>query len=348
MTTITATACVRCGSSQVGTRFCEACGAPVASQAQGAPSTPVSANTDVGATPVRVVTLVFFLLAELAPGWLQLANSNGSNYLPELWRGSTVALVSITGLFALISAVAGRAGAAGKTLGALLAITYVAVYMVILYAPINDYTGNTTSVLLGVAYLSLYLSWAFGRPFRGNGYFGLLVLIAASVLLGLLQYIPGITSSYSGWMAVISLAVVVGVALVVGLSIAFEGKMTVASTVVVAAPGASVPAGGLGKTALGLVLGSVGVQAVSSVLLGFVFGYALGWLGTVLSLVAFGMLVAGIACGHVAVSRARRSGARRDGLGLAALIVAYSLIGLGVLALIIQLILFATIMTAFS
>jgi hypothetical protein len=176
----------------------------------------------VRATPARAATLVFFLLAELGPGWFQLAGAQSTVYQPEIVRGFTAGLIGLTGLFALISALAGSAGPAGKLFGAVFALAYTGSTIFLLFGFYGDLI--TTLLVLGVASASLFLSWGLGRPFRGPGYLGLLVLLVVSVLVGFLPFVPGIQSSAVLWLAAISAATALALWIVVGSSIALERR----------------------------------------------------------------------------------------------------------------------------
>lgn len=250
--------CSNCGSTNLGARFCEDCGTPVPTEVlaptavvtpeaaspsvpQATPSTVplVAQRAGVGATPVRVLALLCFVLAGIVPSLVSYSAYSAGNYVPEFGNILSDTFVGATGFFAFIAALAGRATPAGKFLGAILALAYVGLMIFLVYGGVFEPTGYANEVLLGCAYLALFLSWGLGRPFRGPGYAGVIVLalvILISDLLAPLDLGGGNTFAYLG-----VLYAIFGVStwLVVGLSVVFE---RVPRSAVIAVPGAVIPA----------------------------------------------------------------------------------------------------------
>lgn len=344
MTVQTATACTRCGAASLGTRFCESCGAP-ASFAQvsplPAPTLPAGAPTSVGATPVRVFALIFFLLANVVPGLLGYAiNAAGGNATGVQWLAVT--LVSLTGLMAFVAALAGRAGGGGKAFGALFAIGYVALAVFLLFGGVRDLDGYTNDLLLVLSYYSLYLSWALGRPFRGRGYFGLLLLLVVGVIGAFIEFIPGIRNSYLGYIAIADIVFALSVWMTVGLSVVFEGKGEAAPS----RPTAPIAYGQVNsraKWALIVLLSAIGLQVAAN-LISLAGIYFVSLVASPLSLI---LLILAIVFGHVGLSQIRRTGERGRGRALAALIVSYVIVGLGVALVVVQLLTLAALSTTY-
>jgi peptidyl-prolyl cis-trans isomerase B (cyclophilin B) len=343
MTTELAVDCTQCGAPNLGTKFCENCGAPVSANpavadaaATAAPEepvveAPVQPNVPVdapptpratfGATPVRVFALLSFLLANAAPPLVEYAVYSAGG---ESLAGTNILsciLISLAGLFLLIAALAGRAGAAGKTFGALFALAYVGIAIFLVFGGVRDFYGYTNSALLGLAYLLLFLSWGLGRPFRGPGYFGLLILVLVVSAWDLVQLIPSLHFNYVGYLAA-SIAVFAGsLWLTVGLSAVFEGK----------------PRPSADKPSVPLTATTTNALAIA----GFVI--VLVAIPSSLVLLYSGVfIVLSIVFGHIAIAQIRRTGQRGRGLAVATLIIGYvaiaALIALIVVPLIINIV----------
>jgi len=281
---------------------------------------------------VRVFALIFFLLAHVVPSViLYSVYSSGAN-LPELARGVAVALICLAGLMAFIAALAGRSGDAGKTFGAVFAIGYAALAIFIVYGGVSDFDGYTNDVLLVLSYFALYLGWAFGRPLRGRGYFGLPLLLVVGVIAAFIEFIPGIRSNFLGYLAIEGVVFALSVWIVVGLSVLFEGKPTGAASRQLS-PASVGSANRLARLAMIFALGAIGLQVLATVLTitGLYFMSIFSW---PISLIA---LILAIVFGHIGLYQIRRTGEQGRGQALAGLIISYTVIGLGAAALVVQL-----------
>jgi hypothetical protein len=171
-----------------------------------------------------VFALLFFLLAGGLPGIINYWIYAAGNYLPEAAHITGDILVSLAGFFSFVAALAGRASATGKLVGALLALVYIGLTIYLLYGGVQDFTGYTNYLLIALAYFSMFLSWGLGRPFRGPGYFGLLILLFVGFLDALVIFIPGVASNYAGIVAIETITFALSVSLVVGLSAERAGE----------------------------------------------------------------------------------------------------------------------------
>lgn len=355
--------CRTCGAANLGTAFCESCGAPAMradaptpapAAVESAAPTPEPAVTPspaaepraaaiapaqvplppavapgVGATPARAFALIFFLISGILPGLIDFWIYAAGNYVPQASHIVSVILIIITALFSLGAAAAGRASPGGKAAGVLLPFVYAGVAVFLVYGGVPDYTGYTNDLLLGIVYFSLFLSWALGRPFRGPGFFGLLIALVVGVLGALVVFIPGVGSNYAGSLAIQDVIFALSVWLVVGLSVAFEGK----PSGVVARPRAlpTSPFNERAKLAFGFVMGLIGVEVLA--VLGSLS--ALYWLAF-LSFVAPVLVVLGLVFGHLALAQLRHTGQQGRGYAVAAVVICYVAIALSVVAILVQ------------
>ncbi len=295
------------------------------------PQAPSAApRASVGATAPRAFALIFFLLSGVIPTLAEYAVYSAGTSLPYLGRGLAIVLISLTGFFALIAGLAGRAPATGKTFGALLALTYTGIAIFLQFGGIVDFNGFDNALLLGITYLTLFVSWACGRPFSGRGYFGLLVLVFVGVVGALVEFIPSIRSNYLGYLAIQDVVFAVSVWLTVGLSVAFEKTPSAAAQAQPPAMPTSdvnTPA----RLAFIFAMTAVGVELASLLA---AFG-GLHFL-SVLSFAVPVLVILALVFGHRGRSQIRRTRQRGAGQAVAALIVGYAFIGLAVLGVGIQ------------
>jgi hypothetical protein len=347
--------CDQCGTQNLGTKFCETCGAPVvlqsneqdratAIQSVETPSATQPRAVSIGATPPRVVALVCFVLANTAPSLINYAVYSAGVSLPYLVRVLTVALISLAGLFILIAAASGRAPAAGKTFGAVFALVYVVLAVWLQFGGMLVLNGYANEILFALSTIALFVSWGLGRPFRGPGYFGLLVLIGVTVIRVLIQFIPNVLPNYAGYLALQGLIFGVSVWLTVGLSVAFEGKITPAA-IVVTAPH-ELPLGEVNsraQVAFVLAMSMVGIELFS--LIASVIGL---YFVAVISFAVPVLIVLTLVFGHLARSQIRSTHQKGAGRALVALIVGYALIALTVAGIVIPLLVTAAISTNYG
>jgi hypothetical protein len=357
MTDVVTQTCTRCGAGIYGTNFCENCGtramgsvAPVTATGGVTPIAPSVAASGLapqyaptssrGGTALRVITLLVLLSTLVVPAIMSMLPPTGNEY--ELQNGVGATLECLVGSFALLAAVTGRASGGAKFGGALLALGYITLAM------LDDFTGlfyNTTVTLElagSMSMLLLFLSWAVSRPFRGPGYFGVLVLIALEFADAYI--VPAVYGS-AGTSATILIALIgcVLVLATVGLAVLFErgrsaqetiGSAVIAGPVPVTIDG---PSSGKARASLTMALIALGLNVLSRLV---PYG-----LGITISILALGLLIAAIIVGHLARRDIRTTGQRGAGLALAGMLIGYIVLAIDV-AVILAVFLFTAALVA--
>jgi Domain of unknown function (DUF4190) len=335
MTDVVTRACESCGAEVHGTRFCESCGVPVAAvpnfQAPMLPvagpvfSGPVPVGLDArGGTPLRVLTLLCLLVAIFIPTLFTMSSS-----LDPGGQAETVVQTSLdvlTGLFALLSAFVGKAGSGAKVGGVLLALVYVA-GAVVMDVPALSIAGVLNySLLWNGALLALYLSWAVSRPFRGPGYFGILILIGLALLSQPIDNAIYSSSAYAIANLLYALIAAVFTLATVGFSVLFERRSSLARSVQPFGVGQAIgTANSKANASLALSLSGLALNILSRVV---PYG-----LGTAISVVGLVLLILAIVVGHIARREIRNTGQLGSGRALAGLLIGYIDLGLGVAVL---------------
>jgi hypothetical protein len=192
---------------------------------------------------------------------------------------------------------------------------------------VSDFTrffySSTVALEVGgsVVVLLLFLSWAVSRPFRGPGYFGILVFVVFEFLDALL--VPAVYGAGGvGAQIVIALIGCAFVLGLVGLSALFERSRP---SVVGGAPAAAVVGGqsnGKARASLALAITALGLNGLSHVILVN--------LGLAISILALVLLVVAIVLGHLARREIRVSGQRGAGMALAGMLIGYIVFGIDI------------------
>ncbi len=278
------------------------------------------------------------------PAILDYYVSSSGAYVPELAHVTGDILVSLAGLFSFIAALAGRAGAGGKAFGALFALVYVGVAIYLIYGGVHDFDGYSNDLLLGITYFALFLSWALGRPFRGPGYFGLLLLLFIGVLGALIAFIPGIVSNYAAYLAIEDVVFGLSVWLVVGLSVAFEGKPRGGpNPSAQARPLPTAPFNQRAKFAFAFAMSLIGVEVLST-LSALTSLYFLGYL----ALTAPVLVILGLVFGHLALAQLQQTGQQGRPHAIVSLVICYGAIVLSLVLVLVQVIALAAISTSYG
>jgi hypothetical protein len=313
--------CVSCGAENLGTRFCETCGvahaqvAPqlesaVAAEAAGATASgaaPAVEPVQVGApsvdpaVPFRVLALLSYLVGILVVGSLEIAMNAGS--VPyEAVIAAEIVISVVVGFFMLLAAAVGRAPSAGIAVGILLAIAYPGATALSIFILGPTSTSDVAYVAQAVIPPAvLFLCWGAGRPFRGGGYAGILVLVVVSILRSNVS--PVLANTPLMYEAMWMLASAIGLVVVVQSSLGFDGAR-------LGSPRTNVAA----RASLILVL--------STFLLNSVAG-SLGAAGIAAIVMVIAMLLLAIVLGHVGYITAGRRCERGRGLAVTALLLGY-------------------------
>jgi hypothetical protein len=252
----------------------------------------------------------------------------------QLWTLATLEV--LVGFFALLSVVAGRASAGAKIGGVLLVLAYITLAMVEDFTPLYYSGGYVFLFVDSSLYGLLYLGWAVSRPFRGPGYFGILILIALEFVS---YYLSPAIYNAAGQAGLILIALVnaLFVLAVIGFSGLFERQSSAQPVLAGAAlDGAS---NGKARASFALALSAIGVNVVSRLI-------PTG-LGTAISIAALGMLVAAIVMGHLARREIRVTNQRGAGMALAGLLIGYIILGIDVAIIVASLVAIAAITSAY-
>lgn len=311
--------CLQCGAGNLGTRFCETCGVPAAPRAAAVPDAAVPPPLGVQdlsavqfvpagvispsdpARPFRVVSLVSYFGGVILMSSLEIASyTNGIPY--QAVTGTDVSIAVVVGLFMMIAAAVGRAGAGGKAVSVLLAIAYPGAVALSDYVLAPTAPNAATSIAQAmIAPAVLFLCWGVGRPFRGAGYVGLLVVIVTSLLRSNVSTVLGNTTAT--YEVMLMLASGIGLAIVVQASLGFEGTR----------PG-TVRTNPLARASLVLVMSTFLLNGVSGALGPFTIA------GVVVVVL---VLVLAIILGHAGFVDAGRKHERGRGLAATALVLGY-------------------------
>lgn len=317
MTVTASSYCSHCGAQNLGTRFCESCGQAAAATnvAVGVPAAFENASSAVNqvihrGSPLNVVTFVSYLayVVITSLGYLAISNFNynfgwqaWNNVLQVFTWGSLLA----SGASATIAGFTSRTTSGRRAGGGILGIlVFVLILLAFLPLMFGIYWLSFVAYLIPV---TLFLSWAVARPFRGPGYFALLIGVALTGVTIAVSFIFG--GSYLGSIAVIPLLEVATVVATVLAARSFEKNARVGP--VLASSGA---VGGSTGQNLG-----PGYPSRTNTL-------------AVVSLV-FGILSGGLVAvilGHIAKSQIRRSGEAGTGMATAGLILGYIWLTIGV------------------
>ena len=222
--------CPDCGTGNLGTDFCEECGAaaprgPVAVAPASAMAVQLAGTRAITRRALRVAFLMYALVVA-APAMLALALS-----LTELWNlvfrltaGLTVALALGFAVAVTVAAATSSRPSGARTGAIALALTSAVLLSLTVFAPFV-----LASIFSGVALCAAFIAWALVAGFRGWGYFGLLVLVGCNLLLrvlsgaaSLFSYVPnggGLLIASSFVLLALSLGAIV---LTVRLSLLFE------------------------------------------------------------------------------------------------------------------------------
>lgn len=346
MTNVVTQSCSECGAEIYGTKFCESCGARavVAAEApktiSAAPQPPVYAPSAVlpqfasssprGGTSLRAITLVLVLTAIVVMAILSVLPSTSNAF--DVQRNTLSTLQIVIGFFALLAAVAGKASGGSKVGGALFALGYVILAMIENFTPLVSGVSYAYNFVDATLYLLLFLSWGVSRPFRGPGYFGILILIALEFVnfytTNALYRSAGTTATI--WVTLVTVVLVLGV---VGFSALLERQTSIPSIAVPAQMGG--PSNGKARSSLTLALGAIGVNIVSRLIS--------GQLGIAISVCALGMLIAAIIVGHLARREIRVTNQRGRGLALTGLLIGYICLGINAAIILVAVVAFVAI-----
>jgi hypothetical protein len=335
MTDVVTQACESCGADVHGTRFCESCGAAVTAVpvvlvptlpfAGPAFNGPVPAGSDTrGGTPLRVLTLSCLLVATFIPTLFTMSSASDPGGQVETLVQTSLDV--LTGLFALLSALVGKASTGAKVGGVLLSLVYVTL-AVVMDVPALIIAGVLNYPLLwNGALLALYLSWAVSRPFRGPGYFGTLILIALALLSQPIDNALYSSSAYAIANLLYALIAAVFTLATVGLSVLFERRSSQPRSVQPFGVGQPIgAANSKANASLALSLSGLALNILSRAV---PYG-----LGTAISVVGLVLLIVAIVVGHIARREIRNTGQLGSGRALAGLLIGYIDLGLGVAVL---------------
>jgi hypothetical protein len=280
-----------------------------------------------------VITLLFLLATVIVPAILSMLPPTGDEI--DLQRYTLAALEVFVGLFALLSAVAGKASSGAKLGGVLFALGFIALTLT------EEFTTALYSVAIGyrladtTVYLLLFLCWAVSRPFRGPGYFGIIVLIVFEFAQ---TYIAtGIyNSAGSSASMLIALIDVVLVLATVAFSGLLERRPAMQPVVrVIAMEG---PPNGKAQASLTFALIALALNALSQ--------FIPHQIGLAFSFFAIGLLVAAIVVGHLARREIRTTNQRGAGRALAGLLIGYIVLGIDVALLLASALLIGALVTS--
>ena len=340
--------CPYCGTQNLGTRFCENCGQPAAAAGVALMATGVVATGVVAApavygpppayhyaapgstgarrgSPFNAVTLASYLAYLVIPtlGYLALANvsyNSGGQVWVVILEILTWGLLLISGISATIAGFTSRTTPGRRVGGGMLGVLFLLLSLLTLLSTLGGYGLFNYVYDLILAPVVLFVSWAVARPFRGPGYFALLIGVVLTVLTFAIGLIPFVQYNY--WLSpLLSLMVdVIATVVTVVIAMAFEKPRYGAVPTTTAPAFAPVQPG----------YPVYGARTNTLAVVSLVFGIVGGGLVAVI-------------LGHIARSQIRRTGESGSGMATAGLIlgyfwlavfviyIAYALIGLVVL-----------------
>jgi hypothetical protein len=232
-----------------------------------------------------------------------------SDYVALMWISIVLSLA--VGVSATIAAFTSRTTAGRRAGGGILGILYLILPIVSALAVMSSYAswsygfvGNLATVLSFSSPALLFFSWAIARPFRGPGYFAVIigvVLYAADMYLpNVLGYVTYLWNLQSVFSILLGLLMVGGT---VGAAVLFE-KNTQARVATVPVVGGQ--GGGAAVYPGYVTAGTTNGLAVAALVLGVVGAWLLA-----------------VIFGHIAKSQIRRTGQAGDGMATAGLVLGY-------------------------
>lgn len=344
MTSQYAPACANCGAQNLGTRFCESCGAP-ADVAFARAAEWTAAEPSVGLTPTSASVTNLRRLA--------FASFAGYLVIPRLFVAIVEATVGygassgaiIASTIILVVSVAALAGVAamaspttqGRRVGALLLAIASGVFAVLALA---TRPGEWPDYLLTfLAGSLLFLSWAVSAHFRGWGYYAVLAGFVLSVAGVFLDWFLGYADIpywllYT-WVGIRNLVTVIAC---VALAIALERRHSQRAPRV---SSRNMPGYVAAGSSPGYQQPGLAGHNASPVQPAYPYPpvpyaertNALAVLSLVLGII--GVWVVPVVLGHIARAQIRRTGERGDGMAIAGLILGYVLLAAGTVFLMV-------------
>lgn len=324
--------CASCGAENLGTKFCESCGVPALAPGEGVSPVPAAAPTAVprlvgspaGAgvpplvrnSPLHAATLILYALFVAVPALVTaIAYSSGNFSGLSAGTVSSVVFAVLTGVFAALAGFTAPQSPGRKVAAGLLGIAFIIFpTLTALLASGGLGFGLGTGFGVGSALITplvLFLSWAIARPFRGRGYFALLIGTALIFAGGFAYLIPGLYSNYLGGTIASVVFSLITIGATVGSAVAFENAAArSASSRPNPSPAAPVTPAGQPPTSSAPAAAGQAARtngfAIASLVLGLVGGT---WVA--------------ILFGYLAKSQIRRTGESGDGMATAGLVLGY-------------------------
>ncbi len=348
-TTTVTVRCPSCGAENLGTRFCESCGAPAPALVRVAVIAPLVTAEPLPATGStgsgwRIALLIVFIVSHVIPPLIEAGIRATGSFDPVPARWITTAFLVVLGIVGLIAVGSGpRAAGAGRAVGVVLVL--VAVGLEIAYAFVGMLWPEPLQIAAIVAVFVLwFIAWAASAALAPRAYAGLAVLAVAvvmQVLVPLLLVLSGVWNSWALTGSTTAATIVLTLA-VVGITRAIDRTAPIRRADPVPATAAlstsEVPPGQvlpLANVAFRLGIGAIGA-IVLSILLALL--PIPGVLGLVISVAYLGLVVGAIVTGHVARSRIRRGGGGGRDRALAGMVIGYCFVGLTVAGIVAQLV----------
>lgn len=210
--------CSHCGSEVgAGARFCETCGQPVAvAPHSSVPPTVLSAVPDRAVSvPTRsaeragrgfrhwlsIVTFLGAIVWIIAPWWALwvlytthvrsgvLTNTELHSIETGIFFVSA-GIVLLVGVASIVVAVTSTASMGKKLTGSLLGLVFIGIGVGAAVAPWTFLAVEQFAPVHVLLLVLLFFAWAIPRPFRGPGYFSLLVGVPVLFILVGLTFVP--------------------------------------------------------------------------------------------------------------------------------------------------------------
>ena len=328
--------CPHCGAADYGTRFCSGCGqeiyrgapspyvavpfagvampssgvampaASVAMPTAGVPLPPIAPKTT--SSLFYVLGAIAYLLVLFVPPLLSFVTNSyyysyGGGF--DVFSFVYLLLLGAAGVLVALGALTSVTSSARRVTGAVFGF-------VLLLAPLIGllpFGYGAAYILLSIVslfFVPLFLAWGISRPFRGPGYFALLIWFVVSIVATLLSRL---LFQFPPLFAVIECIPPVVAVLTAR---AFERRRPAQALPPYATTGGAYPAG-------------VVVRGTNP----------LATMSLIFSLVGAG--VVGLILGHVARGQIRRTGEHGEGMALAGVIIGYVQTALLVIVLIVSL-----------
>ncbi len=317
--------CSHCGSElTAGVRFCETCGRPVAVAAVVAAAAPEIMPLDSSASSLasprargyrfwlNAVTLVGAIVWAIAPWWALWVlyttkarfGSLTNTELLSIQMGiffASAGIVLVVGLAVIVAAVTSTTSIAKKLTGSLLGFVFIGIGV---WSAIDPWAFLSFEQLAPVhifLLLLLFFAWGIPRPFRGPGYFSLLVGVPILVIVVGLIFVPML-----GWQiglspivrqVVFSVLIAGAIVVSVWLSVVLEARQPRVTPAVV---------GGY-SAASGIYAPRTNILAVLSLIFGIL-----------------GVSIVAIVVGHIGLAQIRRTGESGRGMAIAGLVLGYA------------------------